>query len=79
VRSGERGGQVLYLWGFKLRRVLIRRRRFGTTYRSHLHGTILGFLNPLRNDRWVIPKRRHEIITTLRSIPDEHICIMAEA
>ena len=46
--------------------VVIRYRRFGTTYRSHLQGPRIGFLTFLDGqewDRYVVPKRRQGIAT----------------
>jgi hypothetical protein len=57
-------------WVITRRRVVIIYRRFGTTYRSHFHGSRLSHLHgsrfffPTRNldlwrwDRYVVPKRR---------------------
>jgi hypothetical protein len=51
-------------WDITRRRLVIVYRRFETTYRSQLHGT----LDPWRWDRYVVPKRRYKINTRRRVI-----------
>ena len=50
------------LWVITQRVVIISYRRFGTTYRSHLKGSI----PPCKWDRYVVPKRRQETTTAVR-------------
>jgi hypothetical protein len=47
--------KYVVFWVITRRRVVIIYRRFGTTYRSHLHGSRC---DPWRWDRYVVPKRR---------------------
>jgi hypothetical protein len=61
-------------WYITQRRVVILYRRFGTMYWPHLQGSssLLGFLDPSRWDRYVIPKRRYnDYHSTLRNMPEE--------
>jgi hypothetical protein len=86
------------LWDNTQRLVVFMHRRFGTTYRFHLQRSrsprrkvfflyfltlfLLGFLDPWRSDRYVVPKRRYRTTTQRCVIPQKSahlIYIVAEA